>query len=230
MLGAGTRLALAKRSARALVSDSVEGDDARISALVCAAYGRPLDPRALRYIHRALVKHSEGDATLALMHLAMTGLWPLKEPRQAAYRLFMADRLMKAGLVPRDLIRALGQDPGSVDQLERRGYDPNQPCVPAGNGRPSGRWGDGFGEGGALPEFGEDRKPIMLATSSSDISPFLYQSTKQTAMILIALFAAQQVASRILDLIFVPRRSPSAILEGEVPDYPNIRYRWDGSA
>jgi len=72
VLGVGTRLATAKRSAgsRAI-------DDARVSALICAAYQRPVESRALRHIERAIVKHGEGDAPLASMHLAMTALWPL---------------------------------------------------------------------------------------------------------------------------------------------------------
>lgn len=72
VLGTGTRLALAKRG---VCSPAI--DDARVSALLCAAYQRPLEPRALGYIRRAIVTHGEGDATLALMHLAMTALWPL---------------------------------------------------------------------------------------------------------------------------------------------------------
>jgi len=140
VLGAGTRLALAKRGGYAPASD-----DARISALLCAAYERPLEPAALRYIRRAIVKHSEGDATLALVHLSMTGLWPLKQPKQAAYRLFMADGMMKAGMTPLDATRALDVDSASIDRIKK--YFPDQPRVPAGNGRPSGQWTrDGVGD------------------------------------------------------------------------------------
>ena len=47
VLGAGATLALAKRGGCAPASD------ARISALLCAAFERPLNPAALRYIQRA---------------------------------------------------------------------------------------------------------------------------------------------------------------------------------
>lgn len=74
VLGAETRLAPAKRGDPASGSAPDADDDARINALICAAYGRPLAPGAFRYIRRAIVKHGEGDSTLATMHLAMTGL------------------------------------------------------------------------------------------------------------------------------------------------------------
>jgi len=140
VLGAGTRLASAKRGVR-----SPAIDDARVSALLCAAYQRPLEPRAFSYIRRAIVKYSEGDAALASMHPAMTGLWPLKQPKHAAYRLFMADGLMRAGMTPLEASRALDLDSASVDRTEK--YSPDQPRVPAGNGRPSGQWTrDGVGD------------------------------------------------------------------------------------
>ncbi|MFZ1962196.1 MAG: hypothetical protein WAU78_01775 [Roseiarcus sp.] len=140
VLGTGTRLALAKRG---VCSPAI--DDARVSALLCAAYQRPLEPRALGYIRRAIVTHGEGDATLALMHLAMTALWPLTQPKQAAYRLFMADALMKAGMTTRDVWHALGFDSALIERIEK--YSPDQPRVPAGNGRPSGQWTrDGVGD------------------------------------------------------------------------------------
>ena len=74
------------------------------------------------------------------MHLAMTGLWPLKQPGQAAYRLFMADGLIKAGLAPRDRMRALGHEPGPVDRMEQKAYEQAELRVPPGNGIESGEW------------------------------------------------------------------------------------------
>jgi hypothetical protein len=166
-LGAGTRLALAKRSGCAPAVD-----DARVSALLCAAYQRPLEPRALSYIRRAIVKHREGDATLALMHLATTGLWPLTQPKQAAYRLFIADALMKAGMTTRNVLRTLGFDPAQIDGIEK--YSPDQPRVPAGNGRPSGQWTrDGAGDApapgaSAGSEAGHDRPPDRQSSAGGE--------------------------------------------------------------
>ncbi|MGD0565431.1 MAG: hypothetical protein ABSA66_20385 [Roseiarcus sp.] len=158
VLGAGTRLALAKRG---VCSPAI--DDARVSALLCAAYQRPLEPRALSYIGRAIVKHGEGDTTLALMHLAMTAPWPLTQPKQAAYRLFMADALMKAGMTTRDVWHALGFDSALIERIEK--YSPDQPRVPAGNGRPSGQWTRDRAENATAPGrsagsgAGNDRPP-----------------------------------------------------------------------
>ena len=48
---------------------------------------------------------------------------------------------MKAGVAPRSVLAALGAPPEPAD-LDRA-YNPDQPRVPAGNGRPSGQWTSG---------------------------------------------------------------------------------------
>ena len=78
---------------------------------------------------------------LALTHLALAGAGRLTEPREDARRLFIADGLMKGGVSPSTIIAALGEPPAQND-LERA-YNPDQPRVPAGNGRPSGQWTSG---------------------------------------------------------------------------------------
>ena len=85
----------------------------------------------------------------ALMHLAMTALWPLTQPKQAAYRLFMADALMKAGMTTREVWHALGFDSALIERIEK--YSPDQPRVPAGNGRPSGQWTRDGAENAPVP-------------------------------------------------------------------------------
>ena len=235
LLGAGTKLAFAKRGAANLSAN----DDARICALLCAAYGRPLKASALRHIHRALVKHSEGDSLFASMHLAMTGLWPLREPIEAAHRLFMADDLMKAGHPPRDLMRGLGFDPEPIDRLVRD-YNPDQPRVPAGSGRPSGQWTRG-GEGGeaaandisatdsarsssATPA----RAPVVIAPPISDAGSLLSADLAPAALRALARTAGPfSVAFILFDTIFVPSNAGSVFVEGAVPGYPNLRYRWN---
>ena len=153
----------------------------------------------------------------------------------------MANGLMKEGLAPRELMRSLGHDPGPGDRgLEddsgpadppRGNYDPDQPRVSAGNGRESGRWTSGGGDEGAAAEFKDDRKPIRLASSSSDISPFLAEQPSQRMLHALLLMTARVLsATRVLDWVFVPRYSPAGVIEGDVPGYPNFRYRWDGPA
>lgn len=131
-LGAGTKItdACADRGGHA-------EQDERAIALLSVAVGRPLDAAASTHVRRALVKAREGDAPLALTHLALAGAGRLTEPREDARRLFMADGLMKAGVSPRTILAALGAPPAPAD-LDRA-YNPDQPRVPAGNGRPSGQ-------------------------------------------------------------------------------------------
>jgi hypothetical protein len=54
----------------------------------------------------------------------------------------MADSLMKAGISSRTILQALHIDDSTLSELERR-YNPDQPRIPAGNGRESGQWTDG---------------------------------------------------------------------------------------
>ena len=140
--GAGTKIAGASGADMAVQEE-------RAIALAAVATGRPLGPSAATHVRRALAKARDGDGPLALTHLALAGLWRLDDPRDDARRLFMADGLMKAGTPPSAILAALNCEAQQVD-LERA-YDPDQPRVPAGNGRPSGRWtsGDDAEEGGA---------------------------------------------------------------------------------
>ena len=113
----------------------------RAIALVSVALGRPLDASAAIHVRRALAKARDGDAPLALTHLALAGAERPDDPREDARRLFIADGLMKAGVKPRAILEALGA-PSTQSDLDRA-YDPDQPRVPAGNGRPSGQWTSG---------------------------------------------------------------------------------------
>ena len=98
-------------------------------------------------MRRAVAKAREGDAPLALTHLALAGAEALTEPHNDARRLFIANGLMKAGVSPQAIIEALGA-PSTRADLDRA-YNPDQPRVPAGTGgRPwtSGDWDDDTGD------------------------------------------------------------------------------------
>ncbi len=133
MLGAKT--ILAKR----LHDGSLEGEDARILTLLSVAYGKPVDPSVVGAIRRASKHARAGDECMASMHIALVPLPRLSDPSEAARRLFIADGLMEDGVSPRDIWTALDFDPAPLDALEKE-YNPNQPRVPAGSGRPSGQW------------------------------------------------------------------------------------------
>ena len=67
-LGAGTKLAEVRGDRR---DEATEGE--RAVALVSVALGRPLDASSATHVRRALAKAREGDAPLALTHLALAG-------------------------------------------------------------------------------------------------------------------------------------------------------------
>jgi hypothetical protein len=69
---------------------------------------------------------------------------PLADEYEASRRLYLADRLIASSVTPQEVTKTLGIDPAPVDK-PKAGFNPDQPRVPAGNGRESGRWGDGSG-------------------------------------------------------------------------------------
>ena len=127
VLGAGTQLAKV----------SAPIDEARLSALLAAAHGRAITPSSLRHVRRA-IETWLGDKPLALTHLALSGLTKLANPKECAWRLFLADALIQTGVQPLALMKALGLEAtahdGAVDK-----YNPDQPRVPAGN-PDGGQW------------------------------------------------------------------------------------------
>ena len=142
VLGVGTRLGLAKRSLLLRKHGDEAFDETRVATLLTATYGRAITRSEISHIRGALEKQSEGQTQLALTHIALANLPKLDPPAEAAWRLAAADALMKRGMAPKALLEALGLGPLPQEAIERA-YDPNQPRVPAGNGRPSGRWTNG---------------------------------------------------------------------------------------
>jgi hypothetical protein len=84
VLGAGTVLVPASGSRQL---QKLRGQEARLLALLSAAYGKALAPSVLGNIERAMKAWSEGDDCLAYIHLAHAGLAPPQDTRTGAYRL-----------------------------------------------------------------------------------------------------------------------------------------------
>ncbi len=133
VLGAGTIIVSAE-GPRLL--KNLEGEDARVLALLSAAYGKAVPPSVLGNIRRAAKAWHEGDDCLAYVHLAHAGLQPLPDYRESAYRLFLADSAMKAGARPRAIWEAFHLEPLYIERVKKL-YNENEPRVPAGNGRTS---------------------------------------------------------------------------------------------
>ncbi len=113
----------------------IDGEEERILTLLSIAVGRAVSPMVLGKLRRASKLGQSGDKSLAAIHLAQSDLSKLD--KEGAYRLSLAAQLMDAGVAPGELARELGLPPA---QPWISKYDENQPRVPAGNGRESGRW------------------------------------------------------------------------------------------
>jgi hypothetical protein len=136
VLGAGTILLPAVGHRRLA---KLDGEQARLLALLSATYGRAIPPSVLGNIERAAKSWRDGDDCLAAIHLAHARLPQPDDPYEAARRLFITDEFIKAGTSPFAILGALGLDDSYVEALEKL-YNPLEPRVPAGNGIFSGRW------------------------------------------------------------------------------------------
>jgi hypothetical protein len=155
VLGAGTVI-VAAEGRREL--NSLEGQEARVLALLSAAYDKAVPPSVVGNIKRAAKAWSSGDDCLAYIHLAHARL-PIPADRyEAAHRLFIVDGFMKAGTSPGAVFEALHLSPQYIDVVEKT-YNPAEPRVPAGSGRKSGEW-----TGGAAV----DEQPASGAQATAD--------------------------------------------------------------
>jgi hypothetical protein len=197
VLGAGT-VVVAAEGLRRL--QSLEGQEARVLALLSAAYGRAVAPSVLGNIERAAKSWSEGDDCLAYIHLAHGVLQSLRDPRAAACRLFIADNLMSAGVRPRTIYEAL-----KVGDAVEKVYNPAEPRVPAGSGRTSGEWTRG------LSVLGD-----LTAEAAEQLGRFALRLLSPTL----------GEAAAAFGLLFIPSPNNDRV-EGEVPDLPGLSYSWN---
>jgi hypothetical protein len=136
VLGAGTVL-LPADGPRQL--RTTKGREARVLALLSAAYDRAVGPAVLGNIDRATKDWNAGDDCLAYVHLAHACLGELAYPHDAAQRLIIVDAFLKAGGSPRTVFKGLKLDALYIDGIEKE-YNPAELRVPPGSGKPSGEW------------------------------------------------------------------------------------------
>jgi hypothetical protein len=133
VLGHGSLLAYMGRTRAGEPKLMLQRDEARLLALLGAAYGRQMSPRIMHHVARASEQWARGETALAQFELAFAHL-PRLQTREEAFRLFLAEEVLAQGMSPHELTKALGFDPALLK------YDADQPREPAGNGRNSGRW------------------------------------------------------------------------------------------
>lgn len=143
-------------------------DDAgsRALAVLAVAYWRPVSPAAIGHLRRAAKAMARGDRALAAIHVAHGGLEKIAADETTAFRLFAAERLLDAGVAPRELMTGLGLDPWPLDALVK--FDSDQPR----DGH--GRWTDGGNNGkfGGDPPISEKPTPVSSFTSFTP-APFV---------------------------------------------------------
>jgi hypothetical protein len=125
-LGAGTIL-LSAVAPRRLAN--LQGEEARLLALLSATLGKAVSPSVLGNIERAAKSWLVGDDTAAVIHLAHAGLPRPDDPEEAARRLFVTDAFIKAGTSPIGILQALGLDAGYVGTVAKL-YNEFEPRVP----------------------------------------------------------------------------------------------------
>jgi len=156
VLGAGTVL-IPARGARRLAS--LDRQEARVLALLSAAYGKAVAVEVLGNIAGAADAWRQGDDCLAYIHLAHSRLPALQDAREAARRLFLTEGFFEVGGSPRAVLKALNLDEACIDAVEKV-YNPAEPRVPAGSGRTSGQGPEGFR---FLPTLRKQRRSNWVA-------------------------------------------------------------------
>lgn len=200
-LGAGTVLVAAEAERRL---KNLRGEEARVLALLSAAYGKAIAPSVLGNMERAAKAWREGDDGLAYIHLAHARLPEPDNAAEAARRLFIADGFMKAGARPRTVLQALALDPAYIDAVDKL-YNEAEPRVPPGSGRTSGEWTRG---GSFLAN--------LTTEAAKQLGRFALGLSPPPARAAVAVFG----------LLIIP--SPNKIRsEGEVAGLPGLKYSWN---
>ena len=229
VLGAGTILArMTRDSLGEPALDLEEGED-RLHALLAAAHGRPMSPDLPRHLGEAFAHLRRGDKAMANIRLAYARI-PRLDDRSDAYRLFLAEELLDAGMSPAALMKGLGFDAPARGLAK---YNPNQPRVPAGSGRNSGRWGSGGGAAQAPAPAKSIRPPaaaMPAASAPGTLAEGLFASAEGGAFLSgLETLASAVGSAAFLGAIFVP--TPAGVVShGAIPGEPGLSYSFDEPA
>ncbi len=206
----------------------LEEDEDRLFALLAAAHGRLIFPDLPRHLGEAFAHWRRGEKGLANIRLAFAAI-PRLDDRADAYRLFLAEELLEAGMSPAALMKGLGFDAPARGFAK---YDPNQPRVPAGNGKNSGRWGSGgdAAQAAAPSNPAPAAAAIRAASAPRTLAEGLFASAEGGAFLSSLETLASAVGSAaLLGAIFVP--TPAGVVShGAMPGEPGLSYSFDEPA
>lgn len=224
VLGAGTVL-LPADGPRQLRSTT--GCEARVLALLSAAYDRAVDPAVLGNIARAAKAWNAGDDCLAYIHLAHARLGELLYPHDAAQRLVIVDAFLKAGGSPRTVFKGLKLDPPYIDALEKE-YNQAEPRVPPGSGKPSGEWTRGGAS--AKPPAPSFAPRVGAPGAASRFASWLGELSGAQAVELgvyaLRVLAIGGGAVAAFSLLFIPSTN-NIHVEGDVEGIPGLHYAFN---
>jgi hypothetical protein len=120
---------------------AIDGEEHRILTLLSVAYWRATRPAVIVQLRRASLSLARGNRPLAAILVAQAGLPRLEEDERIGFRLFAAEKLLDAGVTPRELTKGLGLDPWPLDALAKD-YNPDEPRDERGRWTDSGENGD----------------------------------------------------------------------------------------
>lgn len=225
VLGAGTVLAHAPKGVVRKHELGIEVE-ARMIALLSAAYHAPIPDQALACVRRAVFKWAEGDKLLALTHLALSGLPRLAEPVEAARRLFICDGIVRHGIPPLKILEALSFRNLGNNQL-RRDYNADELRNPKGDGVESGRWTkDPSGDSGSV-----EPPKVSGGIATDEPDPLFGESVLRRALRLLFRLIPVGVAAKILfQTIFIPGETKTQASQIEIPGRPDLRFNRISSA
>ena len=230
VLGAGTILARMTGESSGEPTLGLEEDEDRLFALLAAAHGRPMSTDLPRHLGEAFAHWRRGEKALANIRLAFAQI-PRLGDRSDAYRLFLAEELLDAGMAPAALMKGLGFDAPARGLAK---YDPNQPRVPAGSGRSSGRWGAGGGAAkapapAAIAPVPAVASPLAVAAARAPgtLAEGLFASVADGAFLAgLETLAAMVGSAATLGAIFIP--TPAGVVShGSIPGEPGLSYSFD---
>jgi len=202
VLGAGTILARMTRDSLGAPALDLEGGGDRLKALLAATHDRPMPPDLPRHLDEAFAHWRRGEKALANIRVAFARI-PRLDDCSDAYRLFLPEELLDAGMSPAALMKGLGFDAPARGLAK---YDPNQPRVPAGSGRNSGRWGSGGGAAQAPATSVPAPAAAMPAASApGTLAEGLFASAEGGAFLSgLETLASAVGSAALLGAIFVP--------------------------
>jgi hypothetical protein len=201
----------------------VARDAERAIGLLSIARRGPAGVHLLHHFRKAAVAWSRGEKALAQFHLAYAKIPPL-ESREDAKRLFLAEALIAAGVLPLQLARMVGTGPPEIQK--GGGYNPDQPRNPAGSGEDSGRWTKEPAAGGNTPEAETPaRSKVAFVTAPPSLVGTALSAEAASFLLRLASKAtAAGLAIETFRTIFVPSPNDGVVAQGELPGQPGVRY------